>query len=73
VWSATFPRLRLLFDTEVLVKLLATVLFTLAYSALLAPRGDAQQNPSIATDSVPTFRVQTRVVLVDVIVTDARN
>ena len=62
------PRLQSLFDTEVLVKLLATVLVVLIYSALLAPMANGQQGPSTATDSVPTFRAQTRVVLVDVIV-----
>lgn len=55
------------------MKLLATVLVALIYSALLAPMADAQQNPSTATDSVPTFRAQTRVVLVDVIVTDSKG
>ena len=67
------PRLQSLFDTEVLVKLLATVLVVLIYSALLAPMANGQQGPSTATDSVPTFRAQTRVVLVDVIVTDSKD
>ncbi|MBI3474595.1 MAG: VWA domain-containing protein [Acidobacteria bacterium] len=56
------------------MKLLTATFLALVLFSLLIPAGSAEEKPSTtAPDSVPTFRAQTRVVLVDVIVTDSKG
>ncbi len=56
------------------MKLLTSALRGILFCALLISVVDAQQKPTATqADSVPTFRAQTRVVLVDVIVADGKG
>jgi VWFA-related protein len=55
------------------VKSLRPALLGMILCVLLTSLVDAQQKPSPTPDSVPVFRSQSRVVLVDVIVTDGKG
>ena len=56
------------------MKLLSSALLGVFFCLLFASAVYGQQKPAAPpADSVPTFRAQTRVVLVDVIVTDSKN
>lgn len=55
------------------MKLLSSALLGILFCLLQTPAVDAQNQPAPRADSVPTFRAQTRVVLVDVIVADGKG
>ncbi len=64
----------MVWNRGVVVKLLSSVFFRIVCCALLPSLVGAQQKPSSTqTESIPTFRAQTRVVLVDVIVIDNKG
>jgi VWFA-related protein len=59
---------------EVCVKSISAALLALLFLALLTPYGAAEQKATPAEqESVPTFQAQSRIVLVDVIVTDSKG